>query len=71
MELEWTRRVYRALVGEVPHGSQAQQGPDASAALVVDTLLHGAGDGPAPTDLLSKGIPCAPTAFGPSSSPLS
>ncbi|MCX4908586.1 hypothetical protein [Streptomyces sp. NBC_00878] len=43
MDLEWTRRVYYALIGEALHGSQAQRDPDALATLVVDTLLHGAG----------------------------
>ncbi|MFC4507730.1 MULTISPECIES: TetR/AcrR family transcriptional regulator [Streptomyces] len=46
-DLEWTRRVYYALVGEALHGSGADQDdpqdPDVLATLVVDTLLRGAG----------------------------
>ncbi|MBT2509729.1 TetR/AcrR family transcriptional regulator [Streptomyces sp. ISL-98] len=45
-DLEWTRRVYYALIGEALHGPGADQGtqdPDALATRIVDTLLHGAG----------------------------
>ncbi|MCX5336011.1 MULTISPECIES: TetR/AcrR family transcriptional regulator [unclassified Streptomyces] len=47
-DLEWTRRVYYALIGEVLHGPGADQDPDAQdpdalATRIVDTLLHGAG----------------------------
>ncbi|MFF7173572.1 TetR/AcrR family transcriptional regulator [Streptomyces pseudovenezuelae] len=47
-DLDWTRQVYYALLGEAldrPGADQdpAAQDPDALAALVIDTLLHGAG----------------------------
>ncbi|MCX4703230.1 TetR/AcrR family transcriptional regulator [Streptomyces sp. NBC_01373] len=47
-DLEWTRQVYYALLNEAlnrPGADQdpAAQDPDAQAALVIDTLLHGAG----------------------------
>ncbi len=47
-DLEWTRQVYYALLSEAldrPGADQdpAAQDPDALAALVIDTLLHGAG----------------------------
>lgn len=47
-DLEWTRQVYYALLGEAinrPGAEQdpAAQDPDALATLVIDTLLHGAG----------------------------
>lgn len=47
-DLEWTRRVYYALIGEALHGPGADQDPDAQnpdalATRIVDTLLHGAG----------------------------
>ncbi|MFJ8779460.1 MULTISPECIES: TetR/AcrR family transcriptional regulator [unclassified Streptomyces] len=47
-DLEWTRQVYYALLGEAlnrPGADQdpAAQDPDAQAALVIETLLHGAG----------------------------
>ncbi|MCX5334328.1 MULTISPECIES: TetR/AcrR family transcriptional regulator [unclassified Streptomyces] len=47
-DLEWTRQVYYALLGEAlnrPGADQdpAAQDPDAQATLVIDTLLHGAG----------------------------
>ncbi|MEV8205619.1 TetR/AcrR family transcriptional regulator [Streptomyces sp. NPDC079189] len=47
-DLEWTRRVYYALIGEALHGPGAHEGPaaqnpDALATRIVDTLLHGAG----------------------------
>ncbi|MCX4647087.1 TetR/AcrR family transcriptional regulator [Streptomyces sp. NBC_01446] len=47
-DLEWTRQVYYALLGEAldrPGADQepAAQDPDALATLVIDTLLHGAG----------------------------
>ncbi|WSQ08862.1 TetR/AcrR family transcriptional regulator [Streptomyces sp. NBC_01231] len=47
-DLDWTRQVYYALLSEAldrPGAGQdpAAQDPDALAALVIDTLLHGAG----------------------------
>ncbi|WP_405520919.1 TetR/AcrR family transcriptional regulator [Streptomyces canus] len=47
-DLDWTRQVYYALLSEAldrPGADQdpAAQDPDALAALVIDTLLHGAG----------------------------
>jgi AcrR family transcriptional regulator len=47
-DLDWTRQVYYALLSEAlnrPGTGQdpAEQDPDALAALVIDTLLHGAG----------------------------
>ncbi|WP_405613146.1 TetR/AcrR family transcriptional regulator [Streptomyces sp. NBC_00076] len=47
-DLDWTRQVYYALLSEAldrPGADQdpAVQDPDALAALVIDTLLHGAG----------------------------
>lgn len=47
-DLEWTRQVYYALLGEALSRPGADQGPaaqdpDAQATLVIDTLLHGAG----------------------------
>lgn len=42
-DLEWTRRVYYALIGEALHGDDAGTDPDVLAARVVDTLLHGVG----------------------------
>ncbi|WP_405778707.1 TetR/AcrR family transcriptional regulator [Streptomyces sp. NBC_01378] len=47
-DLEWTRQVYYALLSEAlnrPGADQdpAAQDPDTLAALVIDTLLHGAG----------------------------
>ncbi|MFF7551012.1 hypothetical protein ACFZCU_46540 [Streptomyces canus] len=47
-DLEWTRQVYYALLNEAlnrPGADQdpAAQDPDRLAALVIDTLLHGAG----------------------------
>jgi len=42
-DLEWTRRVYYALIGEASRGDDAGTDPDALAARVIDTLLHGAG----------------------------
>ncbi|MFC0529492.1 TetR/AcrR family transcriptional regulator [Phytohabitans kaempferiae] len=42
-DLEWTRRVYYALIGEALHGDDAGTDPDILAGRVVDTLLHGAG----------------------------
>ncbi len=47
-DLEWVRRVYYALLGESLHGGadDAADGgadPDALAARIIDTLLHGAG----------------------------
>ncbi|MFD3929771.1 TetR/AcrR family transcriptional regulator [Streptomyces sp. NPDC058614] len=46
-DLEWVRRVYYALIGEALHGDdRPDPDPDVLAALVVDTLLHGAGRRP-------------------------
>ncbi|MGW7646300.1 TetR/AcrR family transcriptional regulator [Streptomyces bobili] len=47
-DLEWTRRVYYALISEALNRTDADQHPatqdaDALATLVIDTLLHGAG----------------------------
>ncbi|WP_329361052.1 TetR/AcrR family transcriptional regulator [Streptomyces sp. NBC_01483] len=47
-DLEWTRQVYYALLGEALNRPGAEedpaaQDPDALARLVIDTLLHGAG----------------------------
>ncbi|NRQ37714.1 TetR/AcrR family transcriptional regulator [Nonomuraea sp. NN258] len=42
-DLEWVRRVYYALIGESLHGSADGADPDALAARIIDTLLHGAG----------------------------
>jgi AcrR family transcriptional regulator len=42
-DLDWVRRVYYALIGESLHGNADGADPDALAARVVDTLLHGAG----------------------------
>ncbi|MEV0129390.1 hypothetical protein AB0H83_13155 [Dactylosporangium sp. NPDC050688] len=44
-DLEWTRRVYYALIGEALHGADAEPDADPAvvAARIVDTLLHGAG----------------------------
>ncbi|MET9785779.1 hypothetical protein [Streptomyces canus] len=47
-DLEWTRQVYYALLGEALNRpgtdeDPAAQDPDAQATLVIDTLLHGAG----------------------------
>ncbi|WP_329547512.1 TetR/AcrR family transcriptional regulator [Streptomyces sp. NBC_01356] len=46
-DLKWVRRVYYALIGEALHGDdRPDPDPDVLAALVVDTLLHGAGRRP-------------------------
>lgn len=44
-DLEWTRRVYYALIGETLHGDEADadRDPDLLAGRVVDTLLRGLG----------------------------
>ncbi|WP_234313588.1 hypothetical protein [Streptomyces sp. NBRC 109706] len=45
-DLDWTRRVYYALLGEALRDSaEGAEGsdPDTLAARVIDTLLHGAG----------------------------
>ncbi|WP_393059196.1 TetR/AcrR family transcriptional regulator [Streptomyces sp. LN549] len=47
-DLEWVRRVYYALIGESLRGNADGAGPDgadpdALAARIIDTLLHGAG----------------------------
>ncbi|WSX95419.1 TetR/AcrR family transcriptional regulator [Streptomyces sp. NBC_00890] len=44
-DLDWLQRVYYALLGETLHGDPDDAGtdPDALAARVVDTFLHGAG----------------------------
>lgn len=40
-DLDWARRVYYALVGESLHGNDANADPDAIAARLVETFLHG------------------------------
>lgn len=40
-DLDWARRVYYALVGESLHGNDATADPDAVAARLVETFLHG------------------------------
>lgn len=49
-DLKWTRQVYYVLLSEALKRSGADPDPDALAALVIDTLMHGAGprDKPAP-----------------------
>jgi hypothetical protein len=48
-DLDWTRRVFYALIGEAIHGhtfdgaEAPEADPDALAGRIVDTLLHGAG----------------------------
>ncbi|MYY04092.1 MULTISPECIES: TetR/AcrR family transcriptional regulator [unclassified Streptomyces] len=42
-DLDWVRRVYYALIGESLRGSPDGSDPDALAARVIETLLHGAG----------------------------
>ncbi|WP_203934348.1 TetR/AcrR family transcriptional regulator [Virgisporangium ochraceum] len=42
-DLEWTRRVYYALIGETVHGTPESADPDTLAARVVHTLLNGVG----------------------------
>ncbi|MEU8525179.1 MULTISPECIES: TetR/AcrR family transcriptional regulator [Streptomyces] len=42
-DLEWVRRVYYALIGESLRGNADGADPDALAARIIDTLLHGAG----------------------------
>ena len=42
-DLEWTRRVYYALIGESLHGEDSDADADALATRIIDTLLHGAG----------------------------
>jgi AcrR family transcriptional regulator len=42
-DVEWTRRVYYALIGEALHGDDANTDPDVLAGRIVDTLLHGLG----------------------------
>jgi AcrR family transcriptional regulator len=44
-DLDWTQRVYYALIGEALHGEDpsADPDPDILAARIVDTLLHGVG----------------------------
>ncbi|MCA2215513.1 TetR/AcrR family transcriptional regulator [Jidongwangia harbinensis] len=43
VDLEWTRRVYYALIGESLHGDDAGADPDVLAGRIIDTLLRGAG----------------------------
>jgi AcrR family transcriptional regulator len=51
-DLDWTRRVFYALIGEAIHGhtfgdgGDAEADPDALAGRIVDTLLHGVGPRP-------------------------
>ncbi|MFE7625834.1 TetR/AcrR family transcriptional regulator [Streptomyces sp. NPDC057509] len=42
-DLDWVRRVYYALIGESLRGSRDGSDPDALAARIIETLLHGAG----------------------------
>ncbi|WP_262403381.1 TetR/AcrR family transcriptional regulator [Actinomadura sp. CNU-125] len=42
-DLDWVRRVYYTLIGESLNGNTDGADPDALAARVIDTLLHGAG----------------------------
>ncbi|MFF0249630.1 TetR/AcrR family transcriptional regulator [Streptosporangium sandarakinum] len=42
-DLDWVRRVYYALIRESLHGDADGADPDALAARIIDTLLHGAG----------------------------
>ena len=42
LDLDWTRRVYYALIHEAAQDTDAKS-PDALATIVVDTLLRGAG----------------------------
>ncbi|GGZ73421.1 TetR/AcrR family transcriptional regulator [Streptomyces bluensis] len=44
-DLEWTRRVYYALIGEALNDARGRD-PESLAALVADTLLHGVGQRP-------------------------
>lgn len=50
-DLKWTRQVYYVLLSEALKRSGADPDPDALAALVINTLIHGAGprDKPAPS----------------------
>ena len=42
-DLDWVCRVYYALIGEALRGNTDGADPDALAARIIDTLLHGAG----------------------------
>lgn len=42
-DLDWTRRVYYALIGESLHGDDTETDPDVLASRIIDTLLYGAG----------------------------
>ncbi|MFI6929566.1 TetR/AcrR family transcriptional regulator [Streptomyces sp. NPDC050287] len=42
-DLDWTRQVYYALLGEALNRPGADQDPEGLATLVIDTLLYGAG----------------------------
>jgi hypothetical protein len=42
-DLDWTRRVYYALIGESLHGEDAGADPDVLAGRIIDTLRRGAG----------------------------
>lgn len=42
-DLDWTRRVYYALIGESLHGADADADTDVLASRIIDTLLRGAG----------------------------
>jgi AcrR family transcriptional regulator len=46
-DLDWARRVYYALIGESLHEEDATADPDANAARLVQTFLHGFGSVPA------------------------
>lgn len=45
-DLDWTRRVYYALIGESLHGHDADDDADKLATRIIETLLHGAGPTP-------------------------
>lgn len=45
-DLDWTRRVYYALIGESLHGHDADTDADTLATRIIDTLLHGAAPTP-------------------------
>lgn len=45
-DLDWTRRVYYALIGESLHGHDADDDADTLATRIINTLLHGAAPTP-------------------------
>jgi AcrR family transcriptional regulator len=56
-DLEWTRQVYYALLSEVLKRHNEDPDPDALSALVIDTLLHGAGPRSGPAEAKRPGPP--------------